>query len=699
MRSFRFIKQFFSDIRSILSIGRGSMRTGLDMKKILFALWLLLSAFFSLTIRVCADGSLMVQIRYADAVPFTDTAGYTVNAYVSVLDSAGTPVKGLTSNGFRVYEDSSIRTVKDVKLSNDEPLSLVLLMDMSGSMLGQPLYDAGAAAGFLQKLGPYDRTAVMSFNETALTLSRFTTDHTAAANASLQAVPVNGKGSCLYDSICSAMEMLLSEGEGRRAIVLFTDGTDELADGSKCSVRSVSDVLNFSSQNHIPIFLMGIGSQTDSNELKRIGENSGGSFVRIDAGTDMKAAFTRIYDQIVNDYKVIYESNGVTGPHTIMIAAERNGIPGQGSYTLSFPAMPTIMRFQSPAENTELRQTALLSVAFISQSAEIGSVEYYGNGKYIGKTVSYPYDLSWDISEMEPGAVTIEAVAYGKDGKELARRSMIAAIGAILPTAEPTAAPDPTETPVPTPVPTVPPEPKSGNGMKILIPAIFAALIAIAGMLLIRRGGTNKKPIAGPYEEGPSGPTANELFPDSGKQQTGSILAILEVRNSDDRAFIGSRFYVTKLPFTMGRSTDNDVVLPQKDTAVGRHHAILEEHGGQITIRDLNSKYGTFINDRKLSEFPIPLENGALIRLGSRLLLRCTKTGNSISGSGEEATVDRLKLIGSRLDQIDPPAEPPSERPLDDTVRTDKVHSKTGDETVRINLIGGRSDRHFGNGK
>ena len=365
------------------------------MRTKLLALWMLLFAVISLpNCDVSADGSLTVQIRYADAVPLTDTAGYTVNAYVSVLDSAGTPVKGLTRNGFRIYEDSNIQTLKDVKPSNDEPVSLVLLMDMSGSMLGQPLYNAGAAADFLRKLGPYDRTAVMSFNETASTLSRFTADHNAAANASTQAVPENGKGSCLYDAVYSAMELTLSEGEGRRAIVVFTDGRDELADGSKCSVRSVNEVLDFSAQNHIPIFTMGIGSQTDDNELKRIGETSGGSFVKAAAGTDMNTAFNRIYDQIVNDYKVIYESGSVPGSHTLLIAAERNGIPGQDSYTLSFPAMPTIMRFQSPAENTELRQSALLSVAFISQSAEIGSVEYYGNGKYIGKTVSYPYDLS-----------------------------------------------------------------------------------------------------------------------------------------------------------------------------------------------------------------------------------------------------------------------------------------------------------------
>ena len=77
------------------------------MRMKMYALWLLLFAVLSLPLCVYADGSLTVQVRYADAVPFTDTAGYTVNAYVSVLDSAGVPVKGLTRNGFRIYEEQA----------------------------------------------------------------------------------------------------------------------------------------------------------------------------------------------------------------------------------------------------------------------------------------------------------------------------------------------------------------------------------------------------------------------------------------------------------------------------------------------------------------------------------------------------------------------------------------------------------------
>ena len=171
------------------------------------------------------------------------------------------------------------------------------------------------------------------------------------------------------------------------------------------------------------------------------------------------------------------------------------------------------------------------------------------------------------------------------------------------------------------------------------------------------------------------------------------------MKNSDDRAFIGSRFYVTKLPFTLGRSTDNDAVFPQKDTAVGRHHAILEERGGQITIRDLNSRYGSFVNERKLSEFPITLENGVNIRLGTRAVLRYTKTGSSFSGNSEAATVDKLELLGSRPDPNMPPAAPPAGSPFTDTVKTNNVRGGTGDETVRVNLIGGRSGNHFGDEK
>ena len=80
-------------------------------------------------------------------------------------------------------------------------------------------------------------------------------------------------------------------------------------------------------------------------------------------------------------------------------------------------------------------------------------------------------------------------------------------------------------------------------------------------------------------------------------------------------------------------------------------------------------------------------------------MLRCTKTGNSLSETNEAATVDKLELLGSRPDMNAAPSEPPAGGPYADTVKTNNLRGGSGDETVRVNLIGGRSDRSFGDGK
>ena len=126
-------------------------------------------------------------------------------------------------------------------------------------------------------------------------------------------------------------------------------------------------------------------------------------------------------------------------------------------------------------------------------------------------------------------------------------------------------------------------------------------------------------------------------------------------------------------------------------------HAILEDLHGKITIRDLNSRYGTFVNERKLGEFPITLETGAEIRLGSRTKLYYTRMGSPVSRSGEAITVDKLPLLSDVL----PPENkiPAAGRPSDDTLKTNTLKGGTGDETVRVNLIGGSSRHRFGEKK
>lgn len=371
-----------------------------------------------------AQGSLNVQIHTSEAVPFTDTLGYSVDVFLSALDPDGTPMNDLNPGNFRLWEDSKEQTLTNAVAVENESMSLVLLMDMSGSMLGQTLIDSrNAASRFLERLGRNDRSAVMMFNETPTVMQNFTSDHLASSEAALQANAENGRGTCLYDSIYAAMEMILTEPEGRRAVVVFTDGKDELANGQICSTKLVDDVLKFSEENRIPIYTMGLGTKIDERDLKRIGESSGGSFIKAPSGAAMDDAFSKLYDQLNNEYKLTYESEGSAGPHTILVEVSgRDSAFGRDSYNITLPVAPTIMKFESPKENAQINGQTVVSVFFVSQSAEISRVEFSCNGQFIGSALSRPYEFTWDVSKMMPqDNLVLEAVAIDKAGAEMAR--------------------------------------------------------------------------------------------------------------------------------------------------------------------------------------------------------------------------------------------------------------------------------------
>jgi predicted Zn finger-like uncharacterized protein len=76
------------------------------------------------------------------------------------------------------------------------------------------------------------------------------------------------------------------------------------------------------------------------------------------------------------------------------------------------------------------------------------------------------------------------------------------------------------------------------------------------------------------------------------------------------------RITVDRFPFVIGRSTDADLVLG--DAGASRKHAILEEKEGRISIRDLDSLNGIFVNDHFTKEFV--LQDGDRITIGSHVL-------------------------------------------------------------------------------
>jgi len=146
-----------------------------------------------------------------------------VSLPVSVMDRDGKYIPNLGKEDFRVWEDGVEQRVAYFA-STEKPFTVALLIDTSGSTRFRLDEIQNAAITFVEQLRPDDRVMVVSFSDKIKILSPPTNDRNALRNAIQRTEP--GSGTRLYDAVDQVINEQLSRVEGRKAIVLFTDGVD-----------------------------------------------------------------------------------------------------------------------------------------------------------------------------------------------------------------------------------------------------------------------------------------------------------------------------------------------------------------------------------------------------------------------------------------------------------------------------------------
>jgi len=142
---------------------------------------------------------------------------------VSVMDRDGRYVPNLQKEEFRIWEDGVEQEVAFFQ-SVDKPFSLVLMLDTSPSTQFRLEDIQDAAISFVNQLRSDDRVMVVSFNDDIKLLSEFTTDRNKLQRAIQRSK--TDDGTRLYDAVDMVINQQLSRVQGRKAIVLFTDGVD-----------------------------------------------------------------------------------------------------------------------------------------------------------------------------------------------------------------------------------------------------------------------------------------------------------------------------------------------------------------------------------------------------------------------------------------------------------------------------------------
>ena len=142
---------------------------------------------------------------------------------VSVLDRDGRFIAGLQQRDFKIFENGVEQKVGYFQ-SVEQPFTVILMIDVSPSTQWQIEDIQNAADTFVDQLRPDDRVMVMAFDERVHILSNVTNDRYQLHNAIHRTR--FGDGTSLYEAVDHVLGQELSQIQGRKAVVLFTDGVD-----------------------------------------------------------------------------------------------------------------------------------------------------------------------------------------------------------------------------------------------------------------------------------------------------------------------------------------------------------------------------------------------------------------------------------------------------------------------------------------
>jgi Ca-activated chloride channel homolog len=145
-----------------------------------------------------------------------------VSLPVSVMDRRGRYILDLTKDDFQIFEDGKQQEVAFFD-TTEKPFTVVLLLDVSRSTRFKIQDIQTAAISFIDQLRPEDKVMVVAFAEQVELLSNFTTDRD-QLKRSIYSTRFKD-GTSMYDAFKMVTERL-GRVEGRKAIVMFTDGVD-----------------------------------------------------------------------------------------------------------------------------------------------------------------------------------------------------------------------------------------------------------------------------------------------------------------------------------------------------------------------------------------------------------------------------------------------------------------------------------------
>lgn len=263
-----------------------------------------------------------------------------VSLPVVVTTREGKRITDLQKSDFAVFEDGIQQEIAGFS-PTDEPVTLALLIDTSGSTEQKLARMQNAAIDFVNQLHPDDSVAILSFSDDVQLLEDFSMDRDRNAYGIKETR--TGGWTLLYEAVWLGLEEVLKPVTERKAMVLFTDGEDtrsrkasekdtiELARESSVTIYSVYYDTSWDVQtSRAPTGGLGIppiigggypssypsgrggggfgGSGSGYRYLKELAQETGGMVFDTSKTDDLTSAFEQVARELASQYSIGYYS-------------------------------------------------------------------------------------------------------------------------------------------------------------------------------------------------------------------------------------------------------------------------------------------------------------------------------------------------------------------------------------------------------
>ena len=291
-------------------------------------------------------GALGVSAAARQQAPIFRGGSDAVRVFVTVTDRNGRLVTTLARENFEVRDEGASQPLTHFD-NSPQPIRLIVMLDVSGSMSGNLPLLRGAASQLFSRLGDGDVARVGAFGR-SVTISPSFTRNSDELVAALPTVIEPDAPTPLWRAIEDALDAFGTAEDTRKVVLVLSDGKDSGPARIRERPASQASVIDRARLEEVMIYAVGLRSRSvrsgrpgvgraglqamlvadlPDGGLARVAEESGGGYTEIRLGQDLGAAFAAIADELHTQYMLGFAPAKRDGKvHEISVSVDKGGL-------------------------------------------------------------------------------------------------------------------------------------------------------------------------------------------------------------------------------------------------------------------------------------------------------------------------------------------------------------------------------------